>query len=358
MKILYIALKYDYGKKERGYSFEHYNFYDSLIKMENGKHSVVYFPIDEMLIDFGKEDMNKKLLETVEEEKPDLCFFFLFTDEIYPETIRKITDSGVLTYNWFADDHWRFDIFSKNYAHNFSWVSTTDSQAIDKYKKNGYNNVIHTQWACNHFIYKPVEFRVGYDVSFVGQPHSDRRYIIDELANNKVRVNCFGGGWPSGRISQEKMIEIFSASKINLNLTKSSGGIDLISILKIFLSKKDGKFKINHPLSWSDYFKSFLGRSREQIKGRNFEIPGCGGLLLSGYADNIEDYYLPDKEMIFFNNIMDMTDKIKYYLSHEDEREKIRLAGYGRTLREHTYERRFIEIFKTIGIYEISRSSS
>ena len=45
-----------------------------------------------------------------------------------------------------------------------------------------------------------------------------------------------------------------------------------------------------------------------------------------------------------------MIDKIKYYLEHNEEREAIARAGYERTLREHTYEKRFNEIFKTIGL--------
>ena len=40
MKILYAASKFDYGIPARGYSFEHYNFYDSLVGMG---HEVEYF---------------------------------------------------------------------------------------------------------------------------------------------------------------------------------------------------------------------------------------------------------------------------------------------------------------------------
>ncbi|MFA7653838.1 MAG: glycosyltransferase [Candidatus Magasanikbacteria bacterium] len=359
MKILYIASRYDYGKVERGYSFEHYNFYESLIKMENGRHQVVYFAFDEIIKEFGRETMNKKLLEKVKEEKPDLCFFFLFTDEIYPETIKKITDSGVLTYNWFADDHWRWSIYSRFYASNFSWVSTTDSQAIVKYKKIGYQNIIHTQWACNHFMYSPPrgilrstqnDGAYEHEVSFVGQPHSDRKRLVEKLSAEGVQTNCFGGGWPNGRVNQDKMIEIFGSSKINLNPTKSSGGVDMNSIAKIFLSKKQGKLQINWPWQWSDYFQSFLGRRREQIKGRNFEIPGCGGFLLSGWADNISDYYLPDQEMVFYKDQDELIAKVKYYLNHDLEREAIRQAGYERTVKEHTYEKRFQAIFKEMGL--------
>src|SRR3989338_1205223 len=203
MKILYIALRYDYGKVDRGFSFEHYNFYDSLVKMENNRHQVVYFPIDETLRELGQMGMNKKLLEAVAVEKPDLCFFFLFTDEIYPETIKKITDSGVTTYNWFADDHWRWPIYSRYYAPNFSWVSTTDSQAVEKYHRIGYKNVIKSQWACNHFMYHPQSLELSttykHNVSFVGQPHGNRRHIIGEIKKSGISVDCFGGGWLAGR---------------------------------------------------------------------------------------------------------------------------------------------------------------
>jgi len=34
MKILFAALKYDYGIQERGYSFEYYSFYDTLVAMD------------------------------------------------------------------------------------------------------------------------------------------------------------------------------------------------------------------------------------------------------------------------------------------------------------------------------------
>lgn len=352
MKILYIAMKYEYGRQELGYSFEHYNFYDSLKKMENGKHQVVYFPFDEIIREVGRDKMNEKLLEDVQREKPDLCFFSLFGDEIDKETIKKITkESGSLTLNWFTDDHFRFYNFSKYYAPCFHWISTTDSQAVKKYYKIGYKNVIKTQWACNHFSYKPFDLPKIYDVTFVGQPHGNRKKIIDELRKADIKVNCFGWGWPAGRVSQEEMLRIFSQSKINLNLTKSSGNINFRTLASIFLKKKlNGSLKSVSPRYWFGNFQSILAKKREQIKGRNFEVPGSGGFLLTGDADNLTDYYQDGKEIVIYKNTNDMINKIKYYLKHNEEREAIARAGYERTLRDHTYKKRFNEIFKTIGL--------
>ncbi|MHB1830558.1 MAG: hypothetical protein ACYCO0_04150, partial [Candidatus Micrarchaeaceae archaeon] len=77
MKILYIAMKYNVGGSACGFSYEHYNFYDSLMKMENSKHKIVYFPFDEIMLREGRDNMNRLLLEKVKTERPDLCFFML-----------------------------------------------------------------------------------------------------------------------------------------------------------------------------------------------------------------------------------------------------------------------------------------
>lgn len=358
MKILYIALKYDYGDPKRGHSFEHYNFYDSLVKMNGGKHEIVYFPLDEVMNEVGRDEMNRRLISAAYETKPDLCFFFLFTDEIKSETIREITEkSGAVTFNWFADDHWRFDNFSKYYAPLFHWVGTTDSHAPAKYERIGHKNVVKTQWACNHFLYKPsAEFAFRprdykHDVTFVGQPHSDRRQVAETVRASGVDIQCWGGGWPSGKIDQDKMIDLFAESRVNLNLTKGSVRYSLTDFARIFLGKRsDGRIIVKSPRLWIDNIKSLLNRRREQIKGRNFEIPGSGGFLLTSDADNLRDYYEDGKEIVIFENMAELIGKIKYYLGHEEERIRIARAGYERTLREHTYEKRFNEIFRTIGL--------
>ena len=182
MKILYVATKYEYGDPGLGFSFEHCNFYDSLVKMNGESNQIIYFPIDEMLKKYGWEEMNKKLLRAAFSEKPDFCFFCLLSDEIKMEAIEEITQkSGAVTFNWFCDDHWRFDNFSKHWAHCFSWVGTTDSLAVEKYHRAGYKNVIITSWALNQFLCQPVDLPKIYDIVFVGQPHGNRKKIIKKL---------------------------------------------------------------------------------------------------------------------------------------------------------------------------------
>jgi len=363
MKIAYIALKYDYGRKERGFSFEHNNFYESLVRMDNGAHQIIYFPFDEIMQDVGRDAMNEKLVELIKKERPDFTFFCIFTDEIDKKTLLEIKESKTtITFNWFTDDHWRFDNLSKYYCKYFDFVGTTDSQAPAKYEAIGYKNVIKTQWACNHRMYKPTGVEVSkigsrkagdfkYDITFVGQPHGDRKEVVAKMQAAGLNVQCWGGGWPNGRVSQEGMLEIFSNSKVNLNLTKSSDMISFKAITKIFFYRRnDHSYHLCSPMMWIDNLKSLFNKSREQIKGRNFEVPGTGGFILTGDADNLSDYYVNGKEIGLFSGTDDLIAKAKYYSEHDEEREQIAKAGYERTLREHTYEQRFREIFKAAAV--------
>lgn len=68
MLILYVALKYDYGKPKQGCSFEHYNFYNTLLHMG---HDILYFDFMTLMQKYGRGWINRRLLEIVKTEKPD-----------------------------------------------------------------------------------------------------------------------------------------------------------------------------------------------------------------------------------------------------------------------------------------------
>jgi spore maturation protein CgeB len=324
MHIVYVGMKYDYGKPERGLSFEHYNFYDSLVHMG---HDITYFDFMTEYRRVGKLAMNRKLIETVKSERPDLLFFVLFTDEFDIDVVKKISErSDTVTFNWFCDDHWRFDDYSRHWAPAFNWVSTTAASALSKYTAIGYRNAIKTQWACNHFLYRRIDAAPDYDVTFVGQPHGNRRSVIDRLRSEGIKVTTWGSGWEGGRLDQNRMIEIFNRSKINLNLSNAS--------------QPGPRSRLRYVLGAGNV---------SQIKARTFEIPGCGGFLLTDGAENLDAYYVPGTEIGVFRSSRDLVRQIGRYLDDANLRKQIARNGYARTLAEHTYERRFNDLFATMG---------
>ncbi len=71
---------------------------------------------------------------------------------------------------------------------------------------------------------------------------------------------------------------------------------------------------------------------------------------MTNYVEGIDRYYDVGTEIVCFGSKRDLVEKIRYYLSHEEEREAIARRGYERTLRDHTYEQRFNQIFEQMGL--------
>ncbi len=336
-------MKYDYGDSSRGLGFEHYNFYDSLCNMG---HDLVYFDFMTLHQRLGQQGMNRRLLEVARSEKPDLSFSVLFTDQFEPDAISTLSELCP-TVNWFCDDHWRFESFSQHWAPRFTWVVTTARSALPKYEALGYHQVIKSQWACNHFLYRKLDLPLAHDVTFVGQPHGNRRALIEALRGAGVSVKVWGMGWKEGRISQGEMIGVFNQSRINLNLSnasilKTATGPSLARrvLRRLFGDTHLGDRKESPPA---------VADPNDQIKGRNFEIPGCGGLMLTGTAEDLANYYEPNQEIVVFASFEDLLRKVRHYLNQEDQRAVIANAGYMRTLADHTYVHRFNDIFSRMG---------
>ncbi len=353
LRLLYIGMKNDYGSPALGECYEWSSFLPVLQKM--AEFEVKTFPFDEVLRKYGRDEMNKQLFSLIKTFRPKLCFFSLFTDEFQPKVLNQIRqETDAITLNWFADDHWRLNTFSKLWCSFFHYIITTDHESVEKYRALGYTNVILSQWAYRRKHEKNSEEKRQYsfDVSFIGQAHSNRRKIIRHLYNKGITVACWGKGWKQGKLPRNDMIRIFRESKINLNFSESSNSWKLRRVVKLFLRRRcDNTYHWNNPKQILRELQSFFFDRRPQIKARNFEIPGYGGFLLTPYVQGLEDYYELGKEIVVYHSMDELIDFLHYYLEHDDERDAIQIAGTERTLKDHTYEKRFYKIFNDINIF-------
>lgn len=328
MKILYVAMKYDYGDESRGLSYEHSHFYQTLVSMG---HDVIHFDFMEEMSLHGKSGMNHALKNLAHSEKAELLFCLLYQDQIDVDTIRDITrETDTITFNWFHDDGWRFESFSRHYAPAFSYVSTTSYSALPKYRRIGYKNVLLTQFGFNHFLYKRKPLALQYDVSFVGQVYGKRRELIASLERAGISVSTWGHGWERGRLTEQEMIDVFNQSRINLNLAAASS--------------------VPRPRWWRWPLPMRFFRPPKQIKGRVFEVPGCGGFLLTDVPPHFGDFYALNNEVGTFSDGRDLIRKVRFFLDHESARSRIAEAGYQRALSLHTYEQRFTALFEQMGV--------
>ena len=329
MKIVTVFLRYGYGKKELGDSLEYIGFYMALKKITD---EVYPFWFDDYLD--RKEQLQKDLIGFVDEIKPEIVFFTLYTDQFEFSTLDYLKKKYA-TINWFWDDEWRFDSFTRYYAPHFSYCITKDKYILEKYDTIGYKNVILIPPASFGYIpnidFEKIQYK--YDVSFVGGINRYRKWLIKELKKKGIYVDCFGQGWSRGQISFEEVGYVYMTSKINLNLSNSVS------------------YDIRYVFSSLGNLREFCKSPKrvEQLKARNFEIPAFGGFQLSQYALSLEDYFSIGKEIAIFTSIDDLIVQIRYYLNHEEERKKIMIAGYNKvTEYGPTYMERFKEIFSRI----------
>ena len=71
---------------------------------------------------------------------------------------------------------------------------------------------------------------------------------------------------------------------------------------------------------------------------RVFDIMGCGGFLLTNYQEDMLSFFTPDEEFVYYTDEKDMLEKVSYYLSHDEEREKIAKKGYEKVKQFHTFD--------------------
>ena len=82
------------------------------------------------------------------------------------------------------------------------------------------------------------------------------------------------------------------------------------------------------------------------------EVPGRGGFMIFPFIEGLQFMYDIDREIISYqyNDFAGLKDKIDYYLSSDDKRDAIRLAGHKRAKASHTYTLRLQQILNTLNL--------
>jgi hypothetical protein len=85
---------------------------------------------------------------------------------------------------------------------------------------------------------------------------------------------------------------------------------------------------------------------------RIYETLGRGGFLIHPYIKGLENEFKDKEHVVFYeyNNFEQLKELIDYYIKHDDEREKIRLAGHKLVKENYTYKHRWQQILEDLGI--------
>ena len=328
-KVLTVLMQWEYCDPKRGEGGEKAAFFETISGLAAKTEGFWY---DEYISDLPL--LRAKLIEAAEKFQPDLIFFNPYTNQLDPETLAKLKARWP-TCAWFGDDTWRFERFSSKLAPHFTHVLTTDHFSIGKYRKLGVEPIL-TQWAARPYGESSTPLKAGekyrFEVSFLGAYTQVRGWFIKMLAAQGIKVDCFGPGWPNGKVTFREMEAVFRDSRINLNLSNSVS--------------RDLRFVFGSPMNFARYLHS--PKTGEQIKARNFEIPLAGGFQLTNYVAGLERYLKIGEEVAVYSSPEECAGQIRYFLENEQERRAVMTAGCLRAAAEHTYSHRFHKIFSAI----------
>lgn len=302
MRVLCVFGQHNYGDVSRGESPEYSAFIPAF---KNLGYEVDFFDSWNRRIYPDLAHLNYELLNKVRIFRPDILFTVHMNYELWLESIQYIKFRyGVTALTWATDDSWKYREVSRFIAGSYDKIVTTYPHVVQKYKTDGIDNVLVSQWAAisSNLRFPQYSDCCKYDVTFIGTSHGTRGKMIEALRLRGINVACFGYGWPNGPIATEEIPLIINQSRICLNFANSIGN--------------------------------------NQIKARVFEVPGAGGFLLTENARDLDKYYVVDEEIVVFSDFEDLVAKIKFYLTNSEERDLIAKAGFQRTVSEHTYEHR------------------
>lgn len=277
-------------------------------------------------IDEWRPRMQREVLSAFQEahaERPvDLAFLYGSHLDFEPGTPREISSTGIPVAVLCLDDkhiflekpYYGYPNGQKPLIGSVDIHLTNSIDVLRWYMAEGVPAFFMPQ-GVDPEIFKPLPVLRDIDVSFIGQRYGVRARIVDFLRAAGIRVSCFGAGWGTRMISDAQKVQIYNRSRIVLGV----GGTGLSERITC-------------------------------IKGRDFEVPACGTLYLTTYNPELVPLFDIGKEILCYYSEIDCVEIIRYYLECPEEAEAIGKAGHERCLREHTWEKRIVDLLAWMGI--------
>lgn len=241
------------------------------------------------------------------DQKPDILLFakLKISLNLRAEVIKSAKKEGIKTACWVPDLYWglhrEYKIITKDPIFSADYVFTPDGGNEDKWAKFGINHKLLRQG-----IYDECCFLGGggfdEDIVFVGSQNPEFPYrtrlmqFLERTYGSRFR---WIGKKNSDEMRNETLNDLYTGSKIIIGDSVYS------------------------PSYWSN---------------RIYETIGRGGFIIHPMIEDLDKEYEPYKEFIpySYNNFNELKEKIDFFLEDKGARDRIRMAGFERTKKDHT----------------------
>jgi len=308
---------------------------NGMIKAYRKISTLMTFDYRKLARRYGKFRMNKMLVKTAIDFKPDIIHLGK-SELIYGSAIKQIKQQiNACVIHFYGDFRWKIQpwvVDIGKYA-NCTLFYHKEPLLIKQYKDLGIKNIGFWWMGTDPDIFYPRGGDKIFDVAFMAnnsdflEGHKLRRELIAAIIKEGIELHIFGNGWeylsdmPNVHIhpfvDEEEFAKACSVSKISL-------GVNAVNNVRMYAS-------------WR----------------RTFNSMASGTFHLTHYVPGLEDVFESGKHLAWFNSIPEAIKLIKYYLSHSVEREKIGQTGRQEILVHHTWDLRIAEMVKIAAKYQV-----
>jgi spore maturation protein CgeB len=302
----------------------------------------------------------------------DLFFAYLMDGMIDPGVVDEIRLAGVPTCNFSCNNVHQFRLVAELSPH-FDYSLHSERDVAAKFRAVG-ATPLWWPMASNSYYAHPVDVPRDFGASFVGGNYGVRSEYALHLLESGIDLHLFGPRWTL----PTRLAKIKRKARRDLTLAKALLARSLVAQARATAdaAKIDATRRlaigyprnVHQPVS-DDEVVRLYSRSNvslgflevfdqhdstkavlQHLHLREFEAPMSGALYLTNYSDELAEFFEPDREVLVWRCRHELLEKARYYSERPEAGNAIRLAGRERALACHTYERRFEELFSSIGI--------
>ena len=298
----------------------------------------------------------------------DFVLTYVSDSHLEPAAVDRVRDTMAPIVNFFCNNVHQFHLI-RRLAPHFTLNLVPEAEAMASYRGVGAETHFFPM-AANPDVYRPLETAPRYQASFAGQRYADRASQLLALREAGIDAHAFGQGWTAAagaggaagagvaqgprRAGFGRAFEILLQGRNPFRAAQDR--------LEWERLQARHPTALHPPASDREYVALFseskislgflvlgdthrMRRPLRQVRLREFEAPMAGAFYMTEYLEEIGLHYEIGKEVVCFRSRDELISLCRYYLAHDEERERIRRAGLARARRDHTWSRRFEDLF-------------
>ncbi|MBP3205363.1 MAG: glycosyltransferase [Lachnospiraceae bacterium] len=369
--------------------------------LDNMGHMVDIYGEDISLTE-NNPTQREKLEETLEEMNYDIAVTYNFSP-----TVSEACERACVKYFAYCFDSPLLQLYRGEAANPHTYIGVFDKKQYGRLQNT--TSIAHLQYVPlgtdieifrNTVIEETDRQKYGSDISFVGNLYDDKgydRYFDADAEKFKREADALltvcAGRWDGkeilfGKASNEliehlrskenpKELEEFPVDRRYLEesmvLAKHLNEIERKMVINALADRFDMKIYMtsqNHTgLNPKVRFGGCVEYTREMpkvfylskinlnitsrsiesgIPQRVWDILAVSGFCLTNWQPEIEDFFEIGKDLDVFHTIDELIEKADYYLKHEKQRTQIRLNGFKKVKKYHTYQKRMESVLKNM----------